>query len=274
MARLSPEDLCALAQTCRYFRFAASDPGIWRALYYARWPSGPTEADPLAEGRQYLNGWKLMYLQRDGTEVAAEAGRAPTEEAREIFAQMAAARRSEPLSSTAASVLGPVLGTALAERVAAFRRERGIASSNASDLASSSAAGTSAAGARSSPCNCPGGCTFVELQQNFWICERGGHVHACGDACTEREVDKTGDMLVCSITGRCFPRLMSEWEEAGGRGGGGDDDGARDGEDPGGGDWNAAEGTEGMGGRLGRAFFAGYHAADEREMLMRFGIRM
>ena len=218
-----------------------------------------------------------MYMQRDGTEVAAEAQRAP-EEAREIFAQMATARRSEALTCAEASVVGPVLGTVLAERVAAFRRERGISSSNAVDLASQSPTADEAGPsnkptARPSACSCTGGCTFLELQQNFWICEKGGHVHACGgDACTEREVDKAGDMFVCSITGRCFPRLMSEWEEAGGRGGGGDDDvaGVRDGEDPSGGDWNA---TEGMGGRLGRAFFAGYHATDG-EMLMRFGIRM
>ncbi|KFM22763.1 hypothetical protein F751_2954 [Auxenochlorella protothecoides] len=36
-------------------------------------------------------------------------------------------------------------------------------------------------------------------------------------------------------------------------------------------DWNA---EEGMGGRLGRAFFAGYNAANADELMLRFGVRL
>lgn len=36
LAKLSPEDLLIVAQTCRHFRAAASDASLWRRLYYAR----------------------------------------------------------------------------------------------------------------------------------------------------------------------------------------------------------------------------------------------
>lgn len=304
ISRLPPEDLCSLAQTNRYFRVAASDPGIWRALFNHRWSSrgGPVhsssrDADSLADGT-FNSNWKEMYLQRDGVDVTTEARRAP-EEARDMFLAMATARRSEPLSPRAAAEINPLLGTALAERVAAFRRIRGIApSTNKQEepsaspvapshrpvsqptLASSSNAAAAAACGTPDASQCSTGCSFVELEANYWICETGGHIHICGDACTARHIDNVSEMLVCSLTGRCFPRLMSEWEETRGHNGGagahgtGDEDGdggARDGEDPGGGDWNE---VTGMGGRLGRAFFAGYNATDEQEMLMKFGIRM
>ncbi|KAL4539020.1 hypothetical protein Ndes2526B_g02713 [Nannochloris sp. 'desiccata'] len=306
ISRLSPEDLCSFAQTNRYFRVAASDPGIWRALLNHRWSSrGPDssgrDADSLTDGTfNATSNWKEIYLHRDGAEVTAEARRAP-EEARDMFLAMAKAKRSEPLSPRAAAEINPLLGTALEERVAAFRRIRGIippsntqeeASANPAAtshylasrpaLASSSNAAAAAAAGLVCISQCSKGCNFVELEANYWICEKcASNVHICGDACTARHVDNDSEMLVCSLTGRCFPRLMSEWEEfrglnggGGGGGGGGDDGGeggARDGEDPGGGDWNE---VTGMGGRLGRAFFAGYNATDEQEMLIKFGIRM
>ena len=301
MSRLSPEDLCHLAQTNRYFRGAASDPGIWRALSNHRWsnknngPGGGDVDDTLADGTfNTTNRWKEMYLQRDGAEVAVEARRAP-EEARDMFLAMAAARRSEPLSPRAAERINPLLGTALAERVAAFRRIRGLSTTGntitqdlpggsslfpnspvttttsqlptspaPAQLASSSAAATAAA----SGVTCSEGCSFVELEPNYWICEKGGHVHICGHSCSELQIDTVSETLVCSLTGRCFPRLMSEWEETGGRGAPGH---GVDGEDQATGDWNA---QDGMGGRLGRAFYAGYNAKDEKEMQVLFGIRM
>jgi hypothetical protein len=272
-------------------------------LFNHRWSSqGPDssrrDADSLADGTfNAISNWKEMYLQRDCVEVTTEARRAP-EEARDMFLAMATARRSEPLSRRAAAEINPLLGTALAERVAAFRRTRGIAPTNSTqqeEPSSTPDAATSqppasqptlappvnaAAGNAAYSTQCSKGCSFVELEANYWICEKGGHIHICGDACTARLVDTVSEMLVCSLTGRCFPRLMSEWEETRGRHGGagahgnGDEDGdlgTRDGEDPHGGDWNE---VTGMGGRLGRAFFAGYNATDEQEMLTKFGIRM
>jgi hypothetical protein len=301
ISRLSPEDLCSLAQTNRYFRVAASDCGIWRALFNHRWSSSSVsdysrDADSLADGTfNTTSRWKEMYLHRDGAEVAAEARRAPGEEGQEMFLAMATARRSEPLSPKAAAEINPLLGTALAERVAAFRRIRGLHNTNNNStqeqttqllaspataavtqllpLSASRTPPTTSSAPTNDGIHCYEGCSFVELETNYWICEKGGHVHICGDVCTARHVDNS-EMLVCSLTGRCFPRLMSEWEESRGRGGGAGgeegDGGARDGEDPSGNDWNE---ITGMGGRLGRAFFAGYNAT-EKELNEQFGIRM
>ena len=312
LACLSPEDLTSLAQTNRFFRTASEDQGLWRALYIARWPQGIPEEESAAD--PLLSSWKVNYMKRDTAEIATESRRAPEEANREIFAQMVRARRSEALSTAAASIIGPVVGSALAERVAAFRKVRGLEPSLHSNTLHNGASGGASSSSLSqhhhqhhhqnnnsnnsnnaTDACCSGGCSFVQLgadTPSYWICEKGGHIHICGDACTERQMSVGDEMLVCSITGRCFPRLMSEWEEAdasgrgapfmareedeggggnGGNGGGGGGGGAKDGEDPGGDDWN---GVEGMGGRLGRAFFAGYHAVDERELLLKFGVRM
>lgn len=275
LSRLSPEDLCSLAQVSAFFRSAASDPALWRALYFARWSSGPSDVEQDGQAQRDAS-WKMMYMERDAMELKMEAEKAP-EAFRDIYLQMVTARRSEPLSSAAAAELLAAPSRrqgVLSDRIAAFRRDRGLSGTSTSQspgIGPSSGSGGSGVsrdenGGGGAPCS--NGCNFVELERNVWICETGGHVHRCGaEACGERQAEKGSDLLVCRITGRCFQQMVSEVEDAAG------DAGGREGDDAGFlGDWNTAE--EGMGGRLGRAFFAGYHAADEQEMLMRFGVKL
>ena len=256
-SRLSPEDLCSLAQTSRFFRGAASDPAVWRALYHARWASGPSDAEQHGEARLQVS-WKALYMARDAAELHAQAAAAP-EAIRDIYLQMSMARRSEPLSAGAAAGLfaGPGRGSGpgvLSDRIAAFRKHRGLAqapSAAAGPAASGASPAAAATAAAADTGTCPAGCSFVELEPSLWICEACGFVHACGpEACRERLVDPASELLVCGITGQCFQQMLSEYEE-GQRGGG---PGGEEAEGAAAGDWNA---EEGMGGRLGRAFFAG-----------------
>jgi len=265
-SRLSPEDLCSLAQTSQSFRSITADPGLWRALYFARWEKGPSEVEQQGEARE-PESWKSMYIHRDAMELE-DLGRTAPESLRDIYLQMVTARRSEPLTAVQVAQLLEGPGTrggpgVLSDRIAAFRKDRGLFahslkldgrgnnSSTRKDAAACTC-GREDSEEAAIAAACPGGCSFVELEPNFWICEKMGHVHECGpEACKERRIDSASEMLVCGITGRCFQPMIGDYEEDDGVGREGDDASCNAG-----GDWNAAE--EGMGGRLGRAFFAGY----------------
>eukprot|EP00889_Picochlorum_renovo_P005119 jgi/Picre1/32149/NNA_007495.t1 len=96
-------------------------------------------------------------------------------------------------------------------------------------------------------------CEYVRLTGHHWICRHCGTMHACGDMCEERDRCVGDEMLVCRVTGCCFRDMIDEHEEPQQR-------------------ENAEEGHDV--GRLGRAFLAGYHASDRREMFMKFGVSM
>lgn len=260
LSRLSPEDLCSVAQTNQYFRRATEEPSIWKALYYSRWTKGPLpEEEP--GGSPFTLSWKACYMRRDAAEM--EAGVHVPEPLQSMFRQMNAARRSETLPSQIVdTLLHKAREVSLLEKVAEIRKRQGKMSPSPSSAfqvnpplgtVSSSVIGNGI---------CLEGCQLIEIENNMWFCERGWHVHACGDACTERVEDSSTNMLVCRVTGRCFQSLIGEGEL--------EEGGAKDDETTN--DWNLAE--EGMGGRLGRAFFAGYNAVDEHEMLLRFGVQL
>jgi hypothetical protein len=254
LSHLSPEELCVAAATCHSLRHAAHDTALWRALYLARWQ--PAVEDAAGDGDRLPGSWKARYHERDEAEVQAQLERAPL---RELYLQMATAKRSEKLSPAQREGLFAAHASdapgAMSVRVAAFRRHLGLP--DHLDAGDSAPFG----GTR-----CAGGCSFVELDATIWICSRGGEVHVCGDACSERETDAVSTLPVCRITGRCF---VHEFEEGDAGGAAARDDAAAAGGD--GDDWNEQEGT---GGRLGRAFLAGYNAADEHEMLRRFGVKL
>ena len=138
--------------------------------------------------------------------------------------------------------------------MATFRRQRGL--NDAAKHASHA---------------CVEGCSWTQLEAGAWACDRSGFVHVCDAMCKERVLDPSTETLVCHISGRCFERLMSEHEEAEGDQERGEQERGQPwreeqrAQDE---DWAAEEGM----GRLGRAFLAGYNAADEGE-LRQLGIR-
>jgi hypothetical protein len=96
--------------------------------------------------------------------------------------------------------------------------------------------------------------------ENYWICKHAcGAIHLCGEACDERQVSAGSEMMICRLTGRCFTDMVAEGDDSSGvpRLG-------HHGEDR----------EEEEGGRLGRAFLAGFYAADSNEMRRRFGVSL
>ena len=51
-----------------------------------------------------------------------------------------------------------------------------------------------------------------QLSANIFVCERCGAANFCGDACTERLLDRSSELPVCPISGRCFSRMIFPWE--------------------------------------------------------------
>lgn len=236
---LCPDDLLAASCTCRQMQVAASDCAIWRRLYHSRWPEGPLQED--AEHVQGVT-WKTLYMERDERVVAEARHTAPSQELLPIYTQMAAAKRSEALRNVESLFRSPASSRSqqLSSKVDAFRRQRGLLDDKK----------------HASHC-CRGGCNWVQLDQDTFICENSGFVHVCSQSCTFLEPDPSSDMHVCTITGRCFAAMLTEreehageWERGRSRGGHGGEEGEDAGDD-------AAD--EGFSGRLGRAFAAGYH---------------
>lgn len=54
--------------------------------------------------------------------------------------------------------------------------------------------------------------SFARVGHKTFLCEACGWAHVCDASCTERVVQRGSGMPVCPISGRCFERMMSEWE--------------------------------------------------------------
>lgn len=172
-----------------------------------------------------------------------------------LYSSMARAKRSEAVllsSSGLEALLGadegaprgaPSAWTRLA-RFRALLRERG-----------QTAPRCEAPGSRKSALS---GCALIPLGRSLWACSRCGAAHLCDANCTLATDAGEGELPVCPISGRCLDLMVGE-EGGEGAPGGADD-------------WNADE-AAGGGGRLGRAFLAGYNA-NSREMFQQFGVSL
>jgi hypothetical protein len=268
VSRLTPDALCCLSQTSRRMEEAASDSRVWEALYHVRWPLGVGQ-DALEEeevgNRDMGNGraWKRLYLDRDGLEMkrakegSSEAGGPMSQ----LYMQMTEAFRAQSLTALQADATltqlnkGMCVPGSLSDHVSRFMESHG-----------GGRAGKRLCGPGGSKhgqgavCKEDGGCEFVQLMENYWICKHAcGAIHLCGEACDERQVSAGSEMMICRLTGRCFTDMVAEGDDSSGvpRLG-------HHGEDR----------EEEEGGRLGRAFLAGFYAADSNEMRRRFGVSL
>ena len=242
LSLLSAEDLMSIMGTCSHFNSLGRNDLLWHHLYKTRWQGEP----PIEIGNDAASGrtsWLVTYKERDGLEVQSISS--VEQPLQVIYRQRAYAKRSEPPPAcTMHSVCSKNRTQVLVD---SFRRARGL-------TINSYANNTGCVDTM---------CTFSHVTTNVWMCEACGRVHVCEDVCAEGGVDPMSHVLICPISGRCFvDRLVSEFEE--------DKAAADDGMTAAAEDWNA---EEGMGGRLGRAFYAGYNA-DEGELLYKFGIRL
>lgn len=55
-------------------------------------------------------------------------------------------------------------------------------------------------------------CSYHQIG-DVYVCEKTGNIHVCDDTCKDASADPTSGLLVCTISGHCFERLMSPADE-------------------------------------------------------------
>eukprot|EP00884_Botryococcus_braunii_P011303 jgi/Botrbrau1/20173/Bobra.0173s0071.1 len=233
MEYMSAEDLNLVNQVCRYLKMLTADNRFWQPLYQLRWGVAGDTRVPERLGGALT--WKEKYMAHDALELQ-EVARGLPEAMQSYFVQMAVAKRAMACGPhEEASITDD---KAVARKISLWRAARGF---------------------RNAPSGrhhfCTGRSTYARLADNLYLCERCGWAHVCGDDCDAGVVDSCSELSVCPISGYCFDRMMSEWEES-----------CRD-KDPRG-DEKAEEAAEegGPTGSLAQAYLLGYNAANEFEL--------
>ncbi|KAJ1380931.1 Herpesvirus UL92 [Sesbania bispinosa] len=225
---LSSEDLISCSSVCKFLNYAASDEALWRRLYCMRWGLLP----PTRKLRECP--WKKLYIQRDGEDMV-ELVRSCQNEFKEYYIQMQAAKRSQAPLPSQLKDDRIILDKTLADQVSSWKSSRGLSDKVVTDHACSGET-----------------CSYYQIGDVF-ICEKTGQVHVCDDTCREVIMDPTNELLVCTISGHCFDRLLSPSEME------------PDAEQQQGGATDEAEPFMGSG-RFARAYLLGYNCADEKEL--------
>ncbi|GFP79381.1 F-box protein skip31 [Phtheirospermum japonicum] len=224
---LSSEDLVSCSLVCRFLNFAAADESLWRHLYCMRWGLLPPKK--LREC-----AWKKLYIQRDEDDMAEFVRNCPSE-FKEYYIQMQVAKRSQTPHPSQVNDDRVILDKTLADQVSMWKSSRGLAETVVLNH------------------ECSGeSCTYYQIGDVF-VCEKTGNVHVCDDTCKEVVMDPTNELLVCTISGRCFDRLLSPAEME------------PDAEQQQGVITDEAEPFMGSG-RFARAYLLGYNCEDEREL--------
>ncbi|KAK6129884.1 hypothetical protein DH2020_036355 [Rehmannia glutinosa] len=224
---LSSEDLVSCSLVCRFLNFAASDESLWRRLYCMRWGLLPPKK--LREC-----AWKKLYIQRDEDDMAEFVRNCPSE-FKEYYIQMQAAKRSQAPHPSQVNDDRIILDKTLADQVSMWKSSRGLAETVVLNHACSGES-----------------CSYYQIGDVF-VCEKTGNVHVCDDTCKEVIMDPSNELLVCTISGRCFDRLLSPAEME------------PDAEQQQGGATDEAEPFMGSG-RFARAYLLGYNCEDEKEL--------
>ncbi|KAI4327895.1 hypothetical protein L6164_020306 [Bauhinia variegata] len=225
---LSSEDLVSCSLVCTFLNHAASDEALWRRLYCMRWGLLP----PTRKLRECP--WKKLYFQRDGEDMI-ELVRNCQNEFKEYYIQMQAAKRGQAPLPSQLKDDSMILDKTLADQVSMWKSSKGLSDTVVTDHACSGET-----------------CSYHQMGDVF-ICEKTGLVHVCDDTCREVVMDPTNMLLVCTISGHCFDRLLSIEEME------------PDAEQHQGGVMDEAEPFMGSG-RFARAYILGYNCADEKEL--------
>ncbi|XP_059444791.1 F-box protein SKIP31 isoform X2 [Corylus avellana] len=225
---LSSEDLVACSLVCRFLNNAASDEFLWRRLYCMRWgllaPTNKLRECP----------WKKLYIQRDEEDMVELVRNCPTE-FKEYYIQMQAAKRSQVPLPSQVNDDRIILDKTVADQVSLWKSSKGLTDKVVTDHACSGET-----------------CSYYHIGDVF-ICEKTGQVHVCDDTCREVIMDPINELLVCTISGHCFDRLLSPSEME------------PDAEQQQGGMTDEPEPFMGSG-RFARAYLLGYNCADEKEL--------
>ncbi|XP_071705474.1 F-box protein SKIP31-like [Rutidosis leptorrhynchoides] len=226
---LSSEDLVSCSLVCRFLNFASSDESLWRRLYCMRWGILP----PTKKLRD--RAWKKLYIQRDEEDMVEFVRDCP-KEFKEYYIQMQVAKRSQAPLPSQLKDEWMILDKSVADQVSIWKKSKGLTDTVFSDH------------------DCSGEkCSYYQIGDVF-VCENTGYVHVCDDTCKEVVLDPDNELLVCTISGHCFDRLLSPSET------GGDME-----EQQQGGATDEPEPFMGSG-RFARAYQLGYNCEDEKEL--------
>lgn len=184
--------------------------------------------------------WKTAYMSKDSMEISEVLAGVP-DALQPLYREMAVSKRSLSLGREyAGQGAQPGAARSTHSPVAQWRVEHGFPESPDPDRM------------------CPTRCAFINIVDNVYLCENCGQEHVCDENCKERVLDTANGMPVCPISGMCFDQLDAGWEE--------DSDGK--------GDDMLEWGDEGLAGRLGQAYTAGYNCNTEEELQQVCGVRM
>ncbi|KAM3322610.1 F-box protein SKIP31 [Capsicum chacoense] len=225
---LSPEDLVACTMVCKFLNFAASDESLWRWLYRMRWGL----LLPTRKPRDCA--WKKLYIQRDADDMMEFVRNTPME-FKEYYIQMQAAKRSQAPPPSQVNDDRIILDKTVADQVSIWKKSKGLGDKVVIDHVCSGET-----------------CTYYQIG-DVYVCEKTGHVHVCDDTCREVVSDPVNGLLVCTISGHCFDRMLSPSEME------------LDGEQQQVGTTDEAEPFMGSG-RFARAYLLGYNCDDEKEL--------
>lgn len=225
---LSPEDLVACTMVCKFLNFAASDESLWRWLYRMRWGL----LLPTRKPRDCA--WKKLYIQRDADDMMEFVRNTPME-FKEYYIQMQAAKRSQAPPPSEVNDDRIILDKTVADQVSTWKKSKGLGDKVVIDHVCSGET-----------------CTYYQIG-DVYVCEKTGYVHVCDDTCRDVVSDPINGLLVCTISGHCFDRMLSPSEME------------LDGEQQQVGTTDEAEPFMGSG-RFARAYLLGYNCDDEKEL--------
>ncbi|KAD0195986.1 hypothetical protein E3N88_44651 [Mikania micrantha] len=181
------QDLVACSLVCKFLNFASSDESLWRRLYCMRWGILPPT------GKLRDCAWKKLYIQRDEEDMIEFVRNCPTE-FKEYYIQMQVAKRSQAPLPSQLKDDWMILDKSVADQVSIWKKSKGLTDKVFSDH------------------DCSGEkCSYYQIGDVF-VCENTGYVHVCDDTCKEVVLDPENELLVCTISGHCFDRLLSPSE--------------------------------------------------------------
>ncbi|XP_065876981.1 F-box protein SKIP31 isoform X2 [Euphorbia lathyris] len=185
---LSSEDLMACSLVCKYLSYAASDESLWRRLYCMRWGLLPPSSKRLCDC-----AWKKLYIQRDEEDMVKLVRNCPAE-FKEYYIQMNASKRSQAPLPSQVKDDQILLDKTVSDQVSIWKSSRGLTDKVFADHTCSGET-----------------CSYHQIGDVF-VCEKTGNVHVCGDTCREVIISPLNELLVCTISGLCFDRLLSPCE--------------------------------------------------------------
>ncbi|KAF2302748.1 hypothetical protein GH714_004053 [Hevea brasiliensis] len=225
LSEVSDQDLMACSLACKFLNYAASDESLWRRLYCMRWGLLPPSK------RLCDCVWKKLYMQRDEEDMVKLVRNCPPE-FKEYYMQMHAAKRSQAPLPSQVKDDQIILDKTIADQVSIWKKSKGLTDKVVTDH------------------TCSGEkCSYHQI--GVFVCEKTGNVHVCDDTCREVVINPVNELLVCTISGLCFDRLVSpdEMEPCPAEGAATDE----------------AEPFMGSG-RFARAYLLGYNCDDEKEL--------